>query len=533
MRSLPHNWITALIITSILLGSVLRLYQLGQIPGGLGWDEAAIGYNGWSIWTTRRDEWLTKLPISFRSFGDYKAPLAIYMNGPFTLLFGMNSLAVRLPFALFACLTLVIWWRLLDLIRRNAEMSQLFVLIGVALFAFSPWHFVFSRIAFESVICLFFVVFGVWTALLAIYGARRPTLLFTLSGLSFVASLYTYHSAKIVVPLLIVLLAVLWWKPILRLWKQLIVGLVLSFVVVLPLAYDSIIGQGATRAGDLVFLQLKSPDAIVRSMAGSMLAHANPGFFLLGKGDELRHVIGTFGTLLPGTALLALICVLYFFRSLKAASVQGTGERSKLILFAGIWLLIGMLPGYFSTVFPHANRTLLALPGILLLATFGFDICLHSSWWKQRGKTMLIPTIIIIDVLWFSAFISIYFTHYSAASEVVFQAGYKQAVTQSSEALRGEGAVEQVVFSSAIGQPYIYTLFYNKISPLSYHHGALSEYLFVNEVTIGDVSRSNALLVFTPKDPLSQNVHQLPVSVILENSGEPRFYLVRTREIAK
>ena len=69
----------------LLLASILRFYQLGNIPRGMSWDEVAIGYNGYGIATVRRDEWLNRLPITFKSFGDFKAPLAIYINALFTL----------------------------------------------------------------------------------------------------------------------------------------------------------------------------------------------------------------------------------------------------------------------------------------------------------------------------------------------------------------------------------------------------------------------------------------------------------------
>ena len=96
------------VILVLLIATVLRFYNLGNVPHGMTWDEAAIGYNGYAIFTTRRDEWLKRLPISFWSFGDYKAPLAIYLNGFFTFLFGMNLFAVRFPFAVFGVMAILV-----------------------------------------------------------------------------------------------------------------------------------------------------------------------------------------------------------------------------------------------------------------------------------------------------------------------------------------------------------------------------------------------------------------------------------------
>ncbi|NCQ11990.1 MAG: hypothetical protein GW809_07600, partial [Bacteroidetes bacterium] len=91
------GWYWFLVLSILVLSIFLRFYKLGTVPHGMTWDEAAIGYNGFAIFNTRRDEWLQRLPVSFQSFGDYKAPLAIYLNGIFTYLFGLNLFAVRLP----------------------------------------------------------------------------------------------------------------------------------------------------------------------------------------------------------------------------------------------------------------------------------------------------------------------------------------------------------------------------------------------------------------------------------------------------
>jgi hypothetical protein len=165
---------TALCIAVLfMLGTVMRLAELGNVPHGFGWDEAAIGYNGFAILTTRRDEWLQRLPISFQSFGDYKAPLSIYLNGVFTWAFGMTPLAVRLPFALAGLATMVgVVLFVHELLLRNSVVSEnsgwqkgpiyryLFVGLAVLLASSSVWHTHYSRIAFESGISLSFLIWG-------------------------------------------------------------------------------------------------------------------------------------------------------------------------------------------------------------------------------------------------------------------------------------------------------------------------------------------------------------------------------------
>ena len=65
-----------LLILILFLSFVIRIWQLGAMPTFIS-DEASIGYNAYSILKTGRDEWNNLLPLSFKSFGEYKLPLYI------------------------------------------------------------------------------------------------------------------------------------------------------------------------------------------------------------------------------------------------------------------------------------------------------------------------------------------------------------------------------------------------------------------------------------------------------------------------
>src|SRR5260221_14138646 len=86
------------IILLILLAALfLRLYKIDTNPPGLTPDEASLGYNAYSILKTGRDEYGTLLPVIFKSFGDYKPGLYVYLAVPAVATFGLNETAVRLP----------------------------------------------------------------------------------------------------------------------------------------------------------------------------------------------------------------------------------------------------------------------------------------------------------------------------------------------------------------------------------------------------------------------------------------------------
>ena len=218
-----------LLVGIFALGLVLRLYQLGNYPA-LNADEAALGYNAYSLLETGKDEHGNSWPIHFQSFNDYKPGLTVYLILPFVKLFGLNIWSVRIfPMFLSSLTILAIYYLVQELFsnRRFSLLSALFLSI-------SPWHIHFSRGAWEVSIATFFMTFGMWSFL----RARSSPKLYLLSVLVFAASLYTYHSARLVTPLLGLGLLVFQYKNMLN--DKAIIGLSigLGIIVLTPLILD-------------------------------------------------------------------------------------------------------------------------------------------------------------------------------------------------------------------------------------------------------------------------------------------------------
>src|SRR3989344_5210772 len=93
------------IIAIIILAAILSLYKLGEVPSGLYQDETAIGYNAYSLLETGKDEHGVSYPLYFKSFGDYKLPVYIYLTAFSVKTFGLTGFAVRLPSAVFGILS--------------------------------------------------------------------------------------------------------------------------------------------------------------------------------------------------------------------------------------------------------------------------------------------------------------------------------------------------------------------------------------------------------------------------------------------
>ena len=98
-------WI--LLIGIVILGSILRLWQLGNIPPSPDWDEVALGYDAYSIIHTGKDEFGKFLPVVLRSFDDYKPAMYSYLTIPFYHVFGVSQATTRLPSAVLGTISLL------------------------------------------------------------------------------------------------------------------------------------------------------------------------------------------------------------------------------------------------------------------------------------------------------------------------------------------------------------------------------------------------------------------------------------------
>ncbi len=184
-----------ILISILTLAAFLRLYNLGSFPA-LNADEAAIGYNAYSLLETGKDEHGNSWPVHFQSFNDYKPGGYFYFVLPFVKLLGLNEWAVRLPSALFGIITVL----LVYLLVKELFKDEAFALTSSFFLAISPWHIHFSRGGWEVNTATFLITLGFW---LFIKSVKKPKFLI-LSSLFFVLSLYTYHAARIITPLLVI-----------------------------------------------------------------------------------------------------------------------------------------------------------------------------------------------------------------------------------------------------------------------------------------------------------------------------------------
>lgn len=178
----------------LVLAGILRLYKIGETPVGLYIDEAAIGYNAYSMLRTGKDEFGMPFPILFRSFTDFKVGSYEYMLIPIYKIFGMSVLTTRIMTTFWAIIGIIV---LTLLVKKYSGSTGLALICGLLL-SVSPWHILFSRTSYETSIALTLVLLGIYF----VWDKKNKQSTAMFSAFWAALSILTYHSERLISPLL-------------------------------------------------------------------------------------------------------------------------------------------------------------------------------------------------------------------------------------------------------------------------------------------------------------------------------------------
>lgn len=457
----------------IIIGTFLRIYHIGSIPPSMDWDEVAISYNAWSIAETGRDEYGKFLPTVFRSFDDYKPPLYVYIVAPLFKIFGPVDDLVRVPALIFGILS-ILGAYLLSLSLFNKKTIALMASFFVAVM---PWSVHFSRVAFEGGTVIFFVTFGTYFFLKFIKGRLFYLLL---SIIFFGLGLYSYHSAKIIIPLLAVVLSILYLNQLKGITKtKKILCATLTVVFVLPIFYGlffsniqqrydatNIFSPKNINSSDPLrkLYDIENGDNISSRLfhnvnfyhselfVKNFLSHFSPDFLFFTQ-DNPRHHPSGFGLIFLIQLPLILIG---FFHLIKNKFIR----KSKIILV--LFLLIFPLASAMTFESPHSVRSAALVIPIAILTGLGISEMIVK---RSLAKNIALAIISVVFVINFYYFFHQYFVHTGVETANAWQYGRKEAAIYTHTV---ENNYDEIWISNKLEQSYIYWLFYQKVQPKNY-----------------------------------------------------------------
>ncbi|MBI5151768.1 MAG: glycosyltransferase family 39 protein [Candidatus Pacebacteria bacterium] len=505
-----YYYLVGLCIT--LLSLFLRIYLLGTVPAGLSVDEASTGYNAFAIATQHRDEWLIKMPISFKSFGEYKPAVSIYIIALLTKIFGPSEFIIRFPAAMAGVLTTVSTFFLAYKIFTRKPMYALAVM---ALVAVSPLSIHFSRIGFESSMGVATVLIGatffIWAKDM---NYLRKLLFYVFAGISWAISFHANQTTKIFLPIFI--LTFLWnEKDFLRknLKEIILCFLIVGLGVLLffsQLNKNGVIKRLSMTSAFVDVNGVKPPFEIARVTIHNLLQHLNPDFLFFGQTDNYRHGNGIYGIFSFIEGLLFLIGTYFIIKSPSLRKSYGW----LVILF-----FVALIPGVISQPSPHANRIHHLIPWAQLIAGVGLIQIIERVRNNQKIIIWrLFVGVLALQLMWQ---IAQYYQVYSVIAAPDFQYGYKEAVAY---AVQYESSVDEIFITDYYTQPYIYTLLYKKVLPISYHQGGLIKYRFRPTDFDFLSSKKNVLVIAAPSE-IPNTTKLLPTHVIEYPDGKPVFFV--------
>ncbi len=452
----------------LVIAAGFRFYQLGSVPPSPDWDEAALGYNAYSILKTGRDEYGNFLPLSIRSFDDYKPPLYVYLTVPSVAFFGLSVWSTRFPSAVMGLVAVLgTYFLVKELLKNNAQ-----ALLSALLLAISPWSVQFSRIAFEANTG---VTLNIWAVTAFLAGLKKRVFL-PVSAVLFALGFYAYHSERIFLPLLLIILAVVYRNQLFvkKHRMSLIVSIILGILVAAPLIpvvfnrtallrlrgtssftdQTGLLSRDITkleqdqRAGDRIGQLLDNRRIVfVKTVAAGYLSHFSPKWLFL-TGDNQRHHAPDMGLLY----LWELPFLMYgIYRVLK----YGKGQVSAVLIG---WLLIAPVAASPTTGLPHAVRTLVFLPVFQIFTAVGLAHVL-----VRRKFLMSLYGICIVFNLFY--YCDMYFVQMNPEVSEYWQYGYKDAVAFTEKV---KTKYQKIVVSTTLEQSYMFFLFYTKYDPAKY-----------------------------------------------------------------
>jgi 4-amino-4-deoxy-L-arabinose transferase-like glycosyltransferase len=476
------------ILIVLLFAFLIRIYNFNYPP--LLWDEAALGYNAYSILQTGRDEYGQFLPLIFKSFGDYKPGLYVYLTLPFVAIFGLTPLAVRLPSIILGSLLPLIAY----LFVKKHHPGKVLPLLFAALIAFNPYNIHYSRQAWETNVLTF-------ELLLASYLFFNKKYFY--SSLIFGLTLFTYQSGKLISLLLIaVLLLINYTKNYFK--KDFILKFILPlFVFSLPILYGLFFQHQGNRLEVVsLFSYPRSVEEkqLITKEGGSLdyqLFHNQTFFFaknfltryfnyfspqfLLTQGDWRNP-----GNSAPYSGVLLIPSIIFLIIGIFNFLTTNFSSKNYLSKFFFLWLLLAPLPSALTNDLVYATRAMsLSIP-LCYFAGLGIKAL------TNKYKSIYIKTLILIAYSFsFFYYMDLYHNHMLKHKPEDWSYGIEQAV----DYVNKFGENRSIYFTPFYSQPYIYYLFYNQYSPQRYQSQAN---LITSGQDIGYIKTIDNIIFETP-----------------------------------
>lgn len=428
----------------LIIGILIRIVGIVDMPNALNSDEASSGYEAFSILNYGIDRNGNKLPVFLVSWGGGQNALFTYLIIPFIKIFGLNTLSVRLPMAILGCISLIVMYLLLRKIS-NKKLA----IIGLAFFAICPWHIMKSRWGLESnlfpdliLIFVYFLIEGLEKKNKVIY-----YMAFIIAGLS----AYSYGTSYYFLPVFLIPLMIILVKKKKITILQAIISILIVALVSLPIVLYVVINTFKLPQINLPFitiprLEVNRYEVLTSIFSENFLQQSMSNFIqgfkiLIMQTDELPwNNIEPFGIIYSFSIFFTIIGILDSFKKKKIVEI-------KYSYIINLWFIVSIVLIFICE--PNINRINIIMIPIIYYTIIGLYIILSNT-----KKVSII--ISILYVIFFGMFIESYFTQ--NFDEYWTFEGDLEEVVQYVDKIQDK----QIYITDKIQSNYIHILFYTQ-----------------------------------------------------------------------
>ena len=454
----------------VILGILLRFSYLVYSPPSLNWDEISHGYNAYSILKTGRDQWGQKFPIlNFRAYGDYPAPLNLYLTIPFVVIFGLSEFAIRFPHALLGVLTIISTYFLAWGVTKKGNLS----LLASLLVAIGPWYLFTSRFVLQSNLSVFLLI----TAGAFFVNRERNRHFLKASLFCLFLTLFSYHTTRIFSPLILVG-AVLIYRNEIK--NKLVYVFAFAFLII---AIFILINPTSRARGNLLFLidqgavnriiehrnSSKLPEGVKRliynrpvyfieQFSKNYISYFSPQFLFLNGGTQYQFSV-------PGKGLIYPVNLAFFYIGLAILIFMARKEKDFQFLL--LWLVLSPIPASLTNESAAVLRATTMLPIPEIMISMGFFWTLEKI--SKNYKLLFVTAYAVILYIFLESYLVNYFRAYRSDYSWSWQYGYKEAVNYAKENYE---KYDKIIVTKKYGEPHEYFLFFLSYDPVKYQNDA-------------------------------------------------------------
>ena len=438
-------------IAIFIIGCLVRILFIGQIPTGLNQDEASNAYEAFAILNYGIDRNGIKNPIHLIAWGSGQNIAYTWLCMPFIKLFGLNTITTRIPMAIIGCISIYVFY-----IFLKELFNKKYALIGTIYFSLFPWHIMKSRWGLDCNIFPDLILWG--TTLVLLFIKRQEKKYLYLSILTFAFSFYSYGTSYMFIPLFLGGVWIYMFVNKKITIKDFILSTILFLILIIPILVFIIINL--FDLPQMQFLGFTIPRMVENRFFVIMNSDGQPNLLA----NCFNNLISVFQTIifqgdgLPwnGMDWLGICYTLFvpFFLIGPFISIKNKTENEFLINW---WFICSIILA--ASILSNVNRINIIFIPVAYYIVRGIMFFINN---RPQSSFVIFPAL----ALCFIIFVGNYFTYHNQILGYYFDDGYGQALKVATQDVNSEKIY--ALPTSETHQLYMLTLFFEEISPKTY-----------------------------------------------------------------